>query len=652
MKSTRRILALLLCLSLALAVSPAALAAEDTSAQPETSVNAPAEESAPAEAPEASGESAPVEESAPEEEQAAESTPEEEKAAESAPEEEQAAESVSAQSEEPEQDEAEPAARAPETEEAEEAGEAEDDAPTALTPQSEDVGELTKDDPLYYTPEVTLMEGKDHGYENYYALSSALGRADGEHPLSVKVKVPGRYYVSSSGGALMMRSNTTLDLNGATLIRSGDMYNLMQNESLDGGRSVPGYTATRNVTVKNGALDGQGNQMPGKNLVNLGHAQGLRFENVRFLHGQGAHLLELNGCKDVTIRGCTFDGYVHNGADSQPEAIQLDISYDGTGKSWNGVYCETGTPGCDNTVCENILVEKCQFKDYPAGVGNHHCLYGGPKNKKITIRNNSFTNSVNWGKVNDYEPPAIWCYGFEDSEISGNTITGIYQCGVRFSGGSLRVRKNKIGTKAKPVSYPPIYVTEANSYVKNQKDKRKAESVTGGCVDGNTIYTTYSKSNNGGITVYGKSKLSSVSKNTIVSKKGNGISIGKNSTVKNVKSNKLTNPAKSGIYLGSGGVVTNLSSNTVTNAQKSGIYITKGTAKNVNGNTVKNGKSHGIEAGSSAKVTTVNANTVTGCKGAGIRITNKKLKITVQKNKLTGNKKPLQISAKGNIQKK
>lgn len=629
MKATRRILALLLSLSLALAVSPAALAAEDTSAQPEASVSAPAEEPAPAEASEASGESAPVEESAPEEEQAAES--------------------VSAQSEEPEQDEAEPAVQAPE---AGEAGEAEDDASTALTPQSEDVEELTDDDPLYYNPEVTLMEGEDHGYENYYALSSALGRADGEHPLSVKVKATGRYYVSSSGGALMMRSNTTLDLNGAVLIRSGGMKNLMQNESLEGERSVAGYTATEHVTVKNGTLDGGGNSMPKLNLVNLGHAQGLRFENVTFLHGQGSHLLELNGCRDCTITGCTFDGYDFAGTKNRLEAVQLDISYNGTGDNWNDVYCSTGTAGCDNTVCQNILVENCQFKDYPAGVGNHHCLYGGPKNRKITIRNNSFTNRVKWGKVNDYEPPAIWCYGFEDSEVSGNTITGVYQCGVRFSGGSLKVKKNIIGTKAKPVSYPPIYVTEANSYVKNKKKQRKAESVVGGCVDGNTIYTTYLKSKNGGITVYGKSKLSSISGNTIVSKKGNGISIGSNSTVKNVKSNKLTNPAMSGIYLGSGGAVTNLSSNTVTNAKQSGIYITRGTAKNVNGNTVKNGKSHGIEANSSAKVTTVNANTVTGCKGVGIRITNKKLKITVQKNKLTGNKKPLQISAKGNIQKK
>lgn len=615
MRVTKRVLALLLGLSLA--TGPAALAAEPSGAaeQAEVSVSAPAE-------PE--GACAPESEAEPVPEVEPESEPKE------SPEDEDPARAPGPEEPEAEAEEAEPSgvqddgAQELQPQEGEESALAEEDPADWL---EEEPYEPEKNDPNYFSPVVTLQEGEDYGYENFYALSSALSRADGEHPLTVRVEAPGHYQVSSGGRALMLKSLTTLDLNGATLIRAGGMYNLMQNESLEGERSVAGYTATQNVSVKNGTLDGGGNSMPGLNLVNLGHAQGLRFENLTFLHGQGSHLLELNGCKDCVIRGCTFDGYDLAGGKNLLEAIQLDISYNGAGESWNGVYCEEGTPGCDNTVCDNILVENCQFQDYPSGVGNHHCLYGGPRSRKIVIRNNRFTNSVDWGKVNDYEPPAVWCYGLENSEVSGNTITGVYRCGVRFSGGSVKVKKNTIGSKSKPVSYPPIYVTEANSYVKGEKSTRKAESVTGGCVDGNTVYTTYSKGNNAAVTVYGRSTLSSISGNRLFSTKRSGIVIGVGSTVKNVNKNTITGPGKTG------------------------IYITQSTVTNVNQNTVKNAKKNGIEVTGSGKVTAVKSNTVSGCKGVGIRIVNRKLKVTVQKNKLSGNKKDLQVTAKGSIQK-
>ena len=555
-------------------------------------------------------------------------------------------------------------------------------------------------DEVNYSPVVTLEAGKENGWSNFWALRDALDRADGEHDLVVTIEKPGTYYLDSGGSALMLHSRTTLDLNGSTLIRSGEMYNLIQVETLDGARSVAAYTAAHDVTVKNGTLDGSGNRQPGKNLVNVGHSEGLTFSNLTMTNCQNSHLMELNGCRDCLITGCTFSGYDRDGSENYPEAIQLDIAYNGAGDSWNGVYCEPGTPGMDNTVCQNITVENCQFKDYPSGVGNHHCLFNGPRNKNIVIRNNTFSNAKSFGKL----VPAVWCYGFENSEVSGNTISGAYSHGIRFSGGSVAVKKNIIGSASKVFSGQPILVTYSDSHVKGSKDTRKHESVTGGSIDGNQLFTSFEKSKEGAITISGGSKLSSVSGNTVRSDKGSGIYISASSQVKNVNKNTVTKAAKGAIYLtasqvtnlqenklasslsgsnygavtiyskskvgtvtknqitstkgagftvGSSSTVTTMSNNTIQSPAKSGIYVgSKGTVTNVTGNTVTKGKANGIEVVSSGKVSKVTSNKVTGCKGIGIRITNKSLKVTVQKNVLTGNKKPLQVTAKGSIQKK
>lgn len=555
-------------------------------------------------------------------------------------------------------------------------------------------------DETNFSPVVKLEAGKENGWSNFYTLRDALYLADGEHDLVVTIEKPGTYYLDSSGGALMLHSRTTLDLNGSTLIRAGEMYNLIQVETLDGERSVAAYTAAHDVTVKNGTLDGSGNRQSGKNLVNVGHSEGLTFSNLTLTNCQNSHLMELNGCQDVLISGCTFSGYDRDGSENYPEAIQLDIAYNGAGDSWNGVYCEPGTPGMDNTVCQNITVENCQFKDYPSGVGNHHCLYNGPRNKNIVIRNNTFSNAKNFGKL----VPAVWCYGFENSEVSGNTISGAYSHGIRFSGGSVAVKNNIIGSASKVFSGQPILVTYSDSHVKGSKDTRKHESVTGGSIDGNQLFTSFEKGKEGAITISGGSKLSSVSGNTVRSDKGSGIYISASSQVKNVNKNTVTKAAKGAIYLtasqvtnlqenklasslsgsnygavtiyskskvgtatknqitstkgtgftvGSSSTVTTMSNNTIQAPAKSGIYVgSKGTVTNVTGNTITKGKANGIEVVSSGKVSKVTSNKVTGCKGIGIRITNRSLKVTVQKNVLTGNKKPLQVTAKGSIQKK
>lgn len=368
--------------------------------------------------------------------------------------------------------------------------------------------------------EVSLQTGSSKAKSNFKKLEKALKQGKGKKSITVRIKKPGSYHVhSGGGGAIMLRSHTTLDLNGSELIRSGRMTNLLQNCTAGGKRCGRGYGVSSDITVMNGTLNGSGGVKREVNLVNMGHASGLRFLNLNFRNCR-SHLLELNGCKDCVIEGCTFSGYKGRG---KHEAVQLDLSNGRCG--WNGVYAKGH--GGDCTPCKNITVSDCTFERYPSGVGNHHTVKGH-HNSGIRIVNNRFVNSGS-GKA-----PAIWCYAFDKSEVSGNVITGKYQYGIRVSGGSVQVQNNTIGSKSKRVSYRAIYVLRAHSN-RRGSSSRSAENVTGGLVDNNTIYSSYKHSS---IYIAHSSKLSSVSGNSLHVPGQETLSVEGSATVQRLTGNK------------------------------------------------------------------------------------------------------------------
>ena len=360
-----------------------------------------------------------------------------------------------------------------------------------------------------FSPIVNLKAGKSFGAENYELLRTALQNADGCHALTVTIHKKGNYYVSSPGKALKLRSKTTLNLNGSTLIRSGGMGNLLQVETVDGLQSVAGYSCARDVVVENGGLDGSGNLQPGSNLTNFGHVNGLTLRNLNFRHGQGTHLLELNGCKNVMIDSCTFSEFDPAGKTTMPEAIQLDISYNGASSTWNGVYCKAGTPGMDCTVCRNVTVKNCVFRNYPSGVGNHHGLKVY-KNTKIRIINNRFENAKKWALA-----PAVNCCSFYDCVVSGNTIKGYYSAGISISGGTVKVNNNVVGMKKNPVRCPAVLVNDCRPFVPGCANTRVTERTTSGWILDNRVYTSCSYA----FDIQGSSKLTCVKGNTVYTKK-------------------------------------------------------------------------------------------------------------------------------------
>lgn len=491
------------------------------------------------------------------------------------------------------------------------------------------------------------LDSSDSGAKNASALLRALANANSETPLVVRISEKGTYSISKR---IDIRSNTTLDLNGSTLVRSGSIGNLVNNADLNGDRSGGGYALSYDITVKNGTLNGSGGRTAMANLVNIGHATNVTFENVNFRNGRGSHLLEMCGCKNSTVKNCTFSGYTATESDAVPgEAIQLDIA----SNAWNGVF------KMDGTVCKNITVTGCSFKDYPSGVGNHHTIKGN-HSSNITITNNTFSNSKTYRSTSGkaFTSPAISCCGFDNSTVSGNKITGKYSYGVKYSSGSTKITKNTFGSAQSPLSYPSIHVTYTNSRKAVGSSSTVREYVTGGVIDSNRIY---SRASGNAFRIY-SGKLSSVSGNQISSSKACCLYMS-SCTISSVDNNKLVSKDREALYLtgckvktirsntasssGSCGISLNrstkvssaLSGNQVSSCKSSGIYLNSSSVSALSSNQVSSCKKHGIHLGSKASVTKIYANTVKSCSGSGLYVTSTGTVRTVQKNTITGCKK-------------
>lgn len=409
--------------------------------------------------------------------------------------------------------------------------------------------------------ELELTEGK--GRENYRLFQQALARADGVHTLTVTIARSGAYEIDPEEDiALHLHSNTILDLNGATLLRGEVLTNIFQVCDLNERQSSPGYELAENIVLRNGTLDGKlGNEMQ-SNLVNIGHSANITFSQVSFLNCRGGHLLELSGCRDCLVENCTFSGYTSVVEDEVGEAIQLDICSASNGTLWNGIYCFD--EACDGTPCRNITITGCTFLDYPSGVGNHHTLTGG-HSSHIVIKNNRFLNS---GAAS---APAIWAYGFDNSVIADNVISGNYLNGIRVSAGSVAISGNTVGSEKASAGYPALYLTLANSFVPDQGEEREKEYIRDSSVTGNQVFT---KTAYGAVQLQGGSQLSSIRENRLNNAGGTALLVAGKSKVNTVSGNKLT--AKTdGIAVDGNGAITTLTGNDLS-AGRDGVCVSGG----------------------------------------------------------------------------
>ena len=161
------------------------------------------------------------------------------------------------------------------------------------------------------------------------------------------------YYITAS---LRVKKNTTLDLNGSTIVfavRHG-FFNFLE------GDTFGEYNGNGNIIIRNGYIIGGD--------ISFIHGENITIENVHFRNCENDHVIEICACKNFTVRNCSLIGMAF--WETSLEYINVDITATYGAFPWNN--SGQGTAFYDNTVCENIKIIGNYFAigDTPYNNGN------------------------------------------------------------------------------------------------------------------------------------------------------------------------------------------------------------------------------------------------------------------------------------------
>lgn len=257
---------------------------------------------------------------------------------------------------------------------------------------------------------VTIRDGKGELVKSYYsarnisnqlekALEYTRRNANASNPLIIRLS-RGKYEIKRT---LYLSSNTTVDLNGSTLINSNTRRGNIFKSPID--REYPEYSSLSDTVLKNGTLDGAYN-LNKSCILRLCHSENIIIKNVTFLNNYYSHHCELAACRNVLFDNCTFKGQVSDLNLSSSEAIQLDIL---DRVHYYGFTCY------DNTMNDSITVSSCFFKDVYRGIGTHN-YFPSMYQSNITIVGCTFQNikdcavsAVNFSNVSFFDNQYVNC---------------------------------------------------------------------------------------------------------------------------------------------------------------------------------------------------------------------------------------------------
>lgn len=221
--------------------------------------------------------------------------------------------------------------------------------------------------------EVKPATGGDAGYENYANIKNKLIRIGKEGGGTLVIK-EGEYPITNT---LYVDSNTTIRFEGAVTLKK-DATNSYSSSTLF--QLVPyAYKDSKNVTSKyNGVhdvkfegseitvFDMQNYNQGSTNAITLVMAnnKNISIESIQFQNIKKGHFIEMDGCKNVSIKHCRFFGMADNKYHNK-EAINLDTNDKKTGgfsQAWSKK---------DKTPNKNITIYECIFGNLVRAVGTH-----------------------------------------------------------------------------------------------------------------------------------------------------------------------------------------------------------------------------------------------------------------------------------------
>lgn len=243
--------------------------------------------------------------------------------------------------------------------------------------------------PLNDTINIEQFGAKGDGVtDDSTAIKRALSFRENEN-ITVNF-TSGKTYVL--GNAIDVYSNTTIELNGATLkdvdnpvgLHNGknDMQFMNNLDSV----ALSGYGALQNFTIRNGTIDGN----VGGVMFCMLHWDNALFENIKFVNGfHNGHIFDMGGCSNVTIRNCQFIGNTLTVAEN---AYREVIQPDHAGYENLPYWGDDPSFGFDMLPCKYITVEKCVFKKndgdtyYLNAVGTHSATSDTDPHEYIIVK--------------------------------------------------------------------------------------------------------------------------------------------------------------------------------------------------------------------------------------------------------------------------
>lgn len=493
-------------------------------------------------------------------------------------------------------------------------------------------GEIEVVDSTSYTVQSFPVDTTDITEPLRLALDYCSLNASEYNILTIKIPA-GVYCINKTNIA---SSNTVLDLTeGATILNDcPGRGNIINSPS-----GYYGYDGLKNFTVRGGELGYTDENANESTLSRIAHANGVRFENVKFTNGFISHFVEVAGSTNVVFDGCVFDGFIGDLSSSSCEAIQIDILEEYEHFS--------GFPYYDATMNSNVTVQNCTFTNIVSGVGTKSLFHGYYQNN-ITIKNNTFTNLTG---------TAIYCSGYTNCDISGNTITNCAEginyfmmksdsrlgsvCDIDNNGTinnncGTKIYNNTISVNATDeISTASAIYVFGNNVTSSKQNKYDSYAKVGNYsvnniqIFNNTINTTAH-----GIRVY-DTVNSKIHNNTVTSSKssgGYGIYAANSSNSNQIYSNRI-NKFSNGILIASSSKSNKVTKNTVNGAGNSGIVINSGCDSNsIDSNTVMNSGKNGILIGAS-KTSSVQSNNISSSKADAIHL-NSKANVSVIKGNL------------------
>ena len=493
-------------------------------------------------------------------------------------------------------------------------------------------GEIQVMDSTSYAVQTFPVETTDITEPLRLALDYCSLNASEYNILTIKIPA-GVYRITKTNIA---SNNTVLDLTeGVTILNDCPGHgNIINSPS-----GYYGYDGLKNFTVRGGELGYTDENANESTLSRIAHANGVRFENVKFTNGFISHFVEVAGSTNVVFDGCVFDGFIGDLSSSSCEAIQIDILEE--------YEHFAGFPYYDATMNSDVTVQNCTFTNIVSGVGTKSLFHGYYQNN-IKIKNNTFTNLTG---------TAIYCSGYTNCDISGNTITNCAEginyfmmksdsrlgsvcdidnngtinsnCGTKIYNNTISVnatddistasaiyvfgnnvtasKQNKYDSYAKVGNYSVNNIQIFNNTINTTAHGIRVYDTVNSKIYNNTV--TSSKSSSGyGIYVANSSNSNQIYSNKI-NKFSNGILIASSSKSNKITKNTVNGAGNSGIVINSGCDSNSIDSNTVMNSGKNGILIGASKTSSVQSNNISSSKADAIHVNSKASVNTIKGNT-------------------------------------------